>query len=1312
MLVSNRLAVPIISVIVAGIGLAIWSGESAGGDADWTGWSIRNATTLPADNPERPPVLLCETSGALAVRTYIARPKSSFRAVARVRTEDLQPEANGGFAFASVYEFDEMGDLIAFHDFAKTTGTHDWTEFEIQRETNERTFSIELRLGLYRAEGKAWFEPARLTWAADASAGSAAQKPTGFPNAALILDEPDFPRNAAAPDSRALADQLAQAGYEPRLIRASDLISAEARREITADAALLVLPNGPSFPIEARQSLLELLCRGTDLLSFGGYPLDAPLRRTETGWVSVDLTQPITIRLLNRDPGFETVREPGNDAAWHDPAGNACPTAVEGTVEGARCALVRHEGADGPIYIQTVADVKPGQSLRLSGWVKAADVQGTGYAFLAFYPMAGNEWRSPRDIAQVRGTRDWKRFTEYFRVPAGVDRVDIRFGLHQASGTAYFDDIRLEEVEHAPRLNTRYGRPGDGLIVSPWQIGMCDADYPLRRTTGLKAPGWEAVLAAEGFSAVGVLNGNARWAPLLAAVDRFGRQCGTAGAMMIHTTGRFAGSTWTFFGVDNADLTQLSGFRDRVLQPALVRMRRGVYLDAVQSRWPCYRPGEPAEVSCSVRHFGPQPFAGVLTWSWTAEDTATLLGEGRQEICVTPGGAAVQTIRLDSAAASTGLHRLTVRLQDAAGNPCDEMSAGFVIWDGEEFPHTTRFSYADNYFRLGDRPAFLCGTTTWSNWFFSPSQSDPLFWAEQLGCMADHGILVNANLQTWWHPPYEPTEEDWRKLDAAVYLSHRAGVIHRAGLFIGQDVAVDDIIVEQQAAFTAAFARRYRDADGLIYYLNGDYQLRPKSTEQQDLHWQLSQTRRWNERLTESVRSADPRHPIISEYYQIPIGGLDVRQTLDGLDMAEIGYFDRPNRDLSRFSAVFKMVDHRLRGKSAGVGEFGVKTHPAWEPSLGGGGYHIRRTDEQRDRMFLVLPQLTFGLGGATARNWCWRDDDDRVFPWGLTHTCDGVPRDSLRFYRAAAFLLLRLQPRWRKPDVVLVAADSARETVADGFAPHDLAAADLLARLGIDFAVVSDLDLRQEDLRGVKAAFVPGASNSDAAAEILDALEQDGRIVVCREQPTAATSTVDEGPESAFPPSPDLRRRWIALLDRAGVTRVQVQPDSPTVLVMPVALEDGAALVLVNTGVETQRVTARLPDGKSLETTLAPWEPALAAWDSAGRVPALEGGQGLYCDGRPVAESDGHMLLWSAETQNAQDADIRSAREVFLVPTTARRIRLFRATTGTDRAEFGEFRSGKWCKLVDIPLHTANTELRLEVPADCLGEMIRIGTR
>jgi len=1269
---------------------------------------LQGATIVSGEASQPARLVLAETPGTSAIRTIVAWPDTPYHVAARIRTEDVHAVSAQGYAYAAIYEFDETGELLCFQDFAQVTGSRDWTDFKTEGTTHPRTVYLELRLGLHEATGKVWIEPPRFHWAKEGDATATSKDAPGPANVALILWEPEFPSNPATPDPRLLSDWLAQAGYRPRYLQAKALMTAAACEELAAEAALLVLPNGPCFPIAARPGLLSLLSRGIDLLSLGGYPLDRPLRRTETGWETVDLSQPTKVRLLNRDPGFETSPAPGATPSWHDASGSPCPTTTSGAAEGSRCAVIDSSSGDGQAIVQTVADVRPGQRLRLSGYLKTAGVREEGYAFLAVYPMAGNEWRSPQDIAQVRGTQDWGHWVREFLVPLGVDRVDVRFGLYRASGTAYFDDVRLEEVEYAPRLNTRHGEPQDGLIITPWQLGMCDADYPLRRVARLTAPGWQAAATATGHSAVGVLRTNARWMPLVQAEDRFGRACGTAGAMMIHREGLFTGSAWTFFGVDNLDLTQLPGFADRVLLPTLRRMRRGVYLTKGTSHLACYRPGEAAELACSAQNFGTDAFDGTITWQQSSEDSHSVLGAGEKTIRLNPGEAATWTIPLDGPS-PPGLHRVTIHLDDTMGNTWDKLDTGFMVWDGKALPQSQRFAYSDNYFHWSGRPAFLCGTTTWSNWFFSPSQSDPLFWARELSRMADYGIAVNANLQSWWHPPYELTEADWRKMDAAVYLSHRAGVIYRAGLFIGQDVAVEDSLLEQQVRLAAAFAQRYRQADGLIYYLNGDYQLRPKSAEQTNLPWQLAQTRHWNERLTTAIRESDPDHPVISEYYQHPNGGLDVRRTLDGLSMAEIGYFDRPGRDLRRFPAVFKLTDHRLRGKSAAIGEFGVKTHPAWDLSLGGSGYHIRRSMEQQNRLFLLIPQVTFGLGGATARNWCWRDDDDRVFPWGLTYTCDGVPRDALRFYRAAALLLLRLQPQWRKPEVLLVAADGARQTVHDDFSPDDLAAADVLTRLGIDFAVVSDLDLREDDLLGAKVAFVPGETVSEAAARILATAEKAGRLSVCWEHPTQSAPSTEPTPEAEFVVQPGLPSRWARLLDKAGVARVRLDPDDLALITLPVPLQDGLALVLANPTPQPRSFTAQTPDGKSVQMTLASWEPGLVAWDTAGKIVALEGGQHLLCDGQPLADSDGHLILWSTPSPQGKNNDLRAADEVFLIATTAGDARISRTSAATDLAELGEFRQGQWHRLEAMPVRQSNAAIHLQIPVDCRAELIRI---
>ena len=89
-------------------------------------------------------------------------------------------------------------------------------------------------------------------------------------------------------------------------------------------------------------------------------------------------------------------------------------------------------------------------------------------------------------------------------------------------------------------------------------------------------------------------------------------------------------------------------------------------------------------------------------------------------------------------------------------------------------------------------------------------------------------------------------------------------------------------------------------------------------------------TKRWNTAHVAALRRVDNQHAITSEYYSIPIGGIDLPRTIDGQDVSNIGFFDKPQADIESLPLRIAFNDTRLRGKGVSLGEYGVKTHPAW----------------------------------------------------------------------------------------------------------------------------------------------------------------------------------------------------------------------------------------------------------------------------------------------------------------------------------------------------------------------------------------------
>jgi len=652
-----------------------------------------------------------------------------------------------------------------------------------------------------------------------------------------------------------------------------------------------------------------------------------------------------------------------------------------------------------------------------------------------------------------------------------------------------------------------------------------------------------------------------------------------------------------------------------------------------------------------------------------------------------------------------GLYRIVAKLKDENGSLVDLMEAGFVVWDGQTFPKTINFRYAENYFWINGEPTFMCGTDTWVNWFRSPSQSDPLFWWRQIRTMKDYGLTIFENLQ-WIPTGYRFSEHEWRKLDAMIYLCHLAGIVYMAGLLIREDVAADDETLEQQAQFVAEFARRYKDADGLIYYLNGDYMLLPKKPEQKDLHWQVEQTRRWNLRLVTAIKSVDPMHPTTGEYYQMPVGGIDLRLTLDGLDIANISYFDEPQKDLRRFAPVFKLIDMRVYGKSLNIGEFGVKTHPAWERELGATGYHIRRTEDEQYRLFLLLPQYAFGLGASKVQNWCWRDDDDQVFPWGLIHACDDVPKPALKAYRAAALILRRLRPVWRKPEVLLVVPDSSRLQPEGGKSLHAaLVAANTLVSLRADFAVASDLALNEDLLKGVKVMFLPGVLTLPTETEeALKRFAERGGIVY---RSGIGGETQREFEVSDFcEVDKVLRERYKQVLEKANVPLIRAKPDLPTLHAFKIPIRDGFAFVFVNASDKLVLFTAHPTETLAIRMWLGAWQVGLIALENKGRIFVAEGSDQIFVNGELVAEGKGHFAVVADD-----GSDLREAKALWLFPTEATMVTIHRRPNAPKLkiAEVGEWRNGKWQVLDQAEILHNRNAVTVKVAEDLKGEVVQL---
>ena len=339
------------------------------------------------------------------------------------------------------------------------------------------------------------------SWAGHAAGQEAAAQPR--------KDAAEVVRVAIYKDDIPACGGAASPDYLARLLEAPAFSTAFLNSEQLADARsltrerfdVLVLPYGASFPVRAADNFRKFLRDGGKFFSTGGYAFDNLLERTAAGWQPPAPPPP---------PESEHV-------VWH--------------------------------YEIPAAQLRGKGRLTFSGFLKAAKVEGPGMAYFAVYQFAADgsivQWI---DFAKVTGTHDWEQFSHRFNVRSNTARVDFQAGLYRCSGTAWFDDVRLEDQEGRPiltdgfeeefnpdvratnhwwrsdarfcvvqsetrhsgqralqaklnfhltqpeRLNTRHGLPADGLEVAPTQLGVFDADYRLQRTAWARAAPHQSVI--------------------------------------------------------------------------------------------------------------------------------------------------------------------------------------------------------------------------------------------------------------------------------------------------------------------------------------------------------------------------------------------------------------------------------------------------------------------------------------------------------------------------------------------------------------------------------------------------------------------------------------------------------------------------------------------------------------------------------------------------------------------------------------------------------------------------------------------------
>jgi len=675
-------------------------------------------------------------------------------------------------------------------------------------------------------------------------------------------------------------------------------------------------------------------------------------------------------------------------------------------------------------------------------------------------------------------------------------------------------------------LNSRFGKPGDTMGLDPDQISVFDPSYPLREVSSVTASpgqfiipklpvhetdkvgshrsGVEALqLSLEGWAACAMIGSNspvfpqvhARWIPLLTAFDRFGRSRGPVGALVHHYAGAFRGSSWAFFGVTSHDIVTgppqhrlLSADNLSCLAEALVEK---VLLHDLRTDFACYRPGEGVEVAFSISNFGQREVA--LRWEMAiapAAQASSPAYSASGECSVAAGKPLEVVTRWEEPRFTSDLYAVRVTLLKGS-RPIDQMMTGFVVWDRKTLRRWQPVSFRENYFHIGNRPQFLCGTNQTGMMWFSALEN-PLTWDRDFRTMAENGLTM---LRILHFSPFsaggyegKPTnnpldlkhrpEKLLRQTDAIVYLAQKHGVIIFLSLHDWMGVDLTDEQLEAQRGWNEFWARRYRDVPGIIYDVQNEPSVRSADTPTQralfnamlkerygsdaalraawgdeapkeslpdipvtaasnawgsvkafDLNMlKVRLLNRWVEQNVAGIRAGNPKALATVGYLQ-SMEPADKILGVKHTDFSNMHYYG----DTKTFARTFKITDRRAVGKGLSIGEFGAReAHDARVNGLDG------TRDPESISRFLMQGHIALGLGAAFIANWDWKDFAECVFPWGLNHPSpqpiapgsaadELIPKPVLHAYACQSLFFQPFRWKFRLPELFLLIPDSHR---------------------------------------------------------------------------------------------------------------------------------------------------------------------------------------------------------------------------------------------------------------------------------------------
>ena len=406
---------------------------------------------------------------------------------------------------------------------------------------------------------------------------------------------------------------------------------------------------------------------------------------------------------------------------------------------------------------------------------------------------------------------------------------------------------------------------------------------------------------------------------------------------------------------------------------------------------------------------------------------------------------------------------------------------------------------------------------------------------------------------------------------------------------------------------------------------------------------------------------------------------------------------------------------------------------------------------------FLQAGHYALGMGASFIANWDWKDMPDCIFPWGINHPCDVVPKDILLAYRNQSMFFRVIEPKYEEPELYFLVPDGHRlggqakrvtEAILNGI--------DLLLGCHVDFGVINEYSLhrlpesakaiiypipfcpsdetyhlvrdfvqnggvlylsgdisyddyrnrtrqdRLEELCGVRyrAESYPNITGSHRSRPCIRVAPTMAEVLSRSEDGWPLIMTNSFGKGQVFYCTDPIEFHasspdiYREFLNSAGVDRISLEPDDPSIRVFRLPTATGETVyVLFNESEEKKQVALNVGD-KLITLSIGAGKPGLIKLLPSGEISALESQGKVTIGSEMLMDTDAHVMIASLDGQG-----IDRAASLMVLPIEPGYLKI---STKVDRKSpvvgVGEIRGGKWQCLDKIKAELSDGYLSLHI--------------